>query len=552
MVSQAATAILLGYSHLAQLTYHQTLRPHKGRQACYHFGPIIFLAAVSHVGACGCGLLVFTPSVFGCRGLGGTGPPQKRAGLRDMWAHVFALGPPLQSPSSRSWLLVLGLASYVLQIHGYTTALAAAFLHLLLARAVTQPTSSPSGWGLDDDEKMRLGSTPPSCHGRCSECNPCLAVQVPTLPDHDDVGQGSGNSVATALVSSSAASSIGDPYSNYKPLEWKCRCGDHDRRSCRPQFSIFKINKGTASHVLKPSRECIMGSKSPRFFPFRQQPHKPFSEIELQMASSSASLLLPSPLSHNISPLLPKLPSASSQIAFPITSSFHRKLLHVHLKPLPAKSFSVSASVSASSKTPSSPLHALIFDCDGVILESEHLHRTAYNDAFKHFDVRCPPSAPQPLNWDLEFYDELQNRIGGGKPKMRWTGKQKADAMIRLSPDPVPSKANTVPPGTKLAVCSAATKSSVVLCLENLIGTDRFQGLDCFLAGDDVKEKKPDPSIYLTALKRLGLQSQNCLVVEDSVIGLQDFKDAIALYPDLSNVTLEDLELLLQRAVPAK
>ncbi|KAM3387905.1 hypothetical protein ACQJBY_010615 [Aegilops geniculata] len=123
--------------------------------------------------------------------------------------------------------------------------------------------------------------------------------------------------------------------------------------------------------------------------------------------------------------------------------------------------------------------------------------------------------------------------------------------------------------GIKLAVCSAATKSSVVLCLENLLGLERFNGLDCFLAGDDVKMKKPDPSIYITAAKKLGLESKNCLVVEDSVIGLQaakgagmsciitytpstanqDFKDAIATYPDLSNVRLEDLKLLLQESL---
>lgn len=82
------------------------------------------------------------------------------------------------------------------------------------------------------------------------------------------------------------------------------------------------------------------------------------------------------------------------------------------------RSFSVSASASAST---SNSLQALIFDCDGVILESEHLHRQAYNDAFVHFNVRCPSSSsPGPLNWDVQFYDELQNLIGGGKPKMRW------------------------------------------------------------------------------------------------------------------------------------
>jgi len=123
--------------------------------------------------------------------------------------------------------------------------------------------------------------------------------------------------------------------------------------------------------------------------------------------------------------------------------------------------------------------------------------------------------------------------------------------------------------GIKLAVCSAATKSSVIMCLENLIGLERFNGLDCFLAGDDVKLKKPDPTIYITAAEKLGVESKNCLVVEDSVIGLlaakgagmsciitytpstasQDFTDAIATYPDLSNVRLEDLKLLLHKTL---
>ncbi|KAI3451167.1 hypothetical protein Pfo_007832 [Paulownia fortunei] len=255
--------------------------------------------------------------------------------------------------------------------------------------------------------------------------------------------------------------------------------------------------------------------------------------------------------------------------------------------------------VSASSRA----LQALIFDCDGVILESEHLHRQAYNDAFAHFNVRCPSSSSsQPLNWSPEFYDELQNLIGGGKPKMRWYFKKHGwptSTVFDTSPENDEDRAKLIDilqdwkterykeiiksgtvetrpgvlrlmdeakaSGRKLAVCSAATKSSVILCLENLIGMERFQSLDCFLAGDDVKEKKPDPLIYLTAAKRLGVSEKDCLVVEDSVIGLQaatgagmscvisytsstatqDFKAAAAVYPDLSNVKLTDLEALL-------
>ncbi|CAL5005640.1 unnamed protein product [Urochloa decumbens] len=262
--------------------------------------------------------------------------------------------------------------------------------------------------------------------------------------------------------------------------------------------------------------------------------------------------------------------------------------------------------VSAATSPASSSLDALIFDCDGVILESENLHRQAYNDAFAHFGVRCPPASADPLCWDEAFYDELQNRIGGGKPKMRWYFGENGWPSSKIFETPPSTdsdkeklvdiiqdwkterykeiiKSGTVEPrpgvlqlmdevkgaGHKLAVCSAATKSSVIMCLENLIGLERFNGLDCFLAGDDVKLKKPDPTIYITAAEKLGVESKNCLVVEDSVIGLlaakgagmscvitytpstasQDFTDAIATYPDLSNVRLEDLKLLLRKTL---
>ncbi|PKI66211.1 haloacid dehalogenase-like hydrolase domain-containing protein At4g39970 [Punica granatum] len=314
--------------------------------------------------------------------------------------------------------------------------------------------------------------------------------------------------------------------------------------------------------------------------------------------------------------LLPQSFSFSSSPSFPTNRYYHSPLSSFSSSSSSLSLGSVSPAIfslrptcrpkSRASFSVSCALRALIFDCDGVILESEHLHRQAYNDAFTHFNVRCPSDEAGPLNWGLEFYDELQNQIGGGKPKMRWYFKEHGWPTSSIFETPPESdedraklidtlqdwkterykeiiKSGTVKPrpgvlrlmdeakaaGKLLAVCSAATKSSVIFCLENLIGMERFQGLDCFLAGDDVKEKKPDPSIYLTASKKLGVSGNECLVVEDSVIGLQaatsagmsciisytsstanqDFKEAIAIYPDLSNVRLEDLELLLPKEV---
>ncbi|KAH9664571.1 Haloacid dehalogenase-like hydrolase domain-containing protein [Citrus sinensis] len=300
------------------------------------------------------------------------------------------------------------------------------------------------------------------------------------------------------------------------------------------------------------------------------------------------------------------LSSSSTTTTAKFSSLTHNPIFHTNAlrfksnkKPLSLSLTRKALRVSASSQS----LQALIFDCDGVIIESEHLHRQAYNDAFSHFNVRCDPSSQQSLNWDPEFYDVLQNQIGGGKPKMRWYFKEHGWPSSTIFENPPVTdddqaklidliqdwkteryqqiiKSGTVEPrpgvlrlmdeakaaGKKVAVCSAATKSSVILCLENLIGMERFEGLDCFLAGDDVKQKKPDPSIYVTAAKRLGISEKDCLVVEDSVIGLQaatragmacvitytsstaeqDFKDAIAIYPDLSNVS-ESCQINLQQ-----
>lgn len=44
---------------------------------------------------------------------------------------------------------------------------------------------------------------------------------------------------------------------------------------------------------------------------------------------------------------------------------------------------------------------------------------------------------------------------------------------------------------------------------------------NCCPTGDDVDKKKPDPKIYNVAAQKLGLDPSECLVVEDSTIGLQ-------------------------------
>eukprot|EP00929_Paragymnodinium_shiwhaense_P023158 TRINITY_DN14578_c0_g1_i2.p1 TRINITY_DN14578_c0_g1~~TRINITY_DN14578_c0_g1_i2.p1 ORF type:complete len:1499 (+),score=434.39 TRINITY_DN14578_c0_g1_i2:423-4499(+) len=60
---------------------------------------------------------------------------------------------------------------------------------------------------------------------------------------------------------------------------------------------------------------------------------------------------------------------------------------------------------------------AILFDCDGVIVETEELHRLGYNEAFHALGLEVDGV---PVDWSVEYYDMLQNTVGGGKPKMKW------------------------------------------------------------------------------------------------------------------------------------
>ncbi|KAJ4967141.1 hypothetical protein NE237_018990 [Protea cynaroides] len=65
-----------------------------------------------------------------------------------------------------------------------------------------------------------IGSKPPRCEGKCSSCEHCEAVQVPAVPQ-----QRNRNSRHSSMVSTIAYSK-GEDNSNYKPMSWKCKCGD--------------------------------------------------------------------------------------------------------------------------------------------------------------------------------------------------------------------------------------------------------------------------------------------------------------------------------------
>ncbi|KAG2329633.1 hypothetical protein Bca52824_000813 [Brassica carinata] len=217
---------------------------------------------------------------------------------------------------------------------------------------------------------------------------------------------------------------------------------------------------------------------------------------------------------------------------------------------------------SASSSSPATLPSALLFDCDGVLVDTEKDgHRISFNDTFK--EVNSFFSQRQldlGVTWDVELYGELL-KIGGGKRgitrtvsvsmtayfnKVGWPEKapkdeaerkafiaglhkQKTELLWFSSRKAASSSTRLVDQaltnGVKVAVCSTSNEKAVSAIVSCLLGPERAENIKIF-AGDVVPKKKPDPAIYNLAAETLGVDPSKCVVVEDSAIGLAAAKAA--------------------------
>jgi HAD superfamily hydrolase (TIGR01509 family) len=195
---------------------------------------------------------------------------------------------------------------------------------------------------------------------------------------------------------------------------------------------------------------------------------------------------------------------------------------------------------------------ALIFDCDGVLADTERDgHLVAFNRMWREQGVDWRWTVPQ-------YIEKL--KIGGGKERMASLARDADFRAVYHVPDSEDEWRNTVAgwhkrkseiyqeliasgavpgrPGVKrlaeealakgwtLVVCSTSALASVQAVLDHVMGENtasRFAGV---LAGDIVKAKKPAPDIYNLAAQKLDLDPANCVVVEDSRNGLLAAKAA--------------------------
>lgn len=173
------------------------------------------------------------------------------------------------------------------------------------------------------------------------------------------------------------------------------------------------------------------------------------------------------------------------------------------------------------------PLKAVLFDMDGVIVDTEPLHRKAYFKTFEDLNISVSE----------EFYTSLT-----GASTKKATTLIKEEFNLSVSPDDITSSKrkyfkhyfdtdpdfdllpgvrdliiNYFENGIKLVVASSASMNTINWVFDKFDIGKYFIGK---ISGADLDESKPHPEIFIKAAQIADEPKENCLVIEDSTNGI--------------------------------
>ena len=173
----------------------------------------------------------------------------------------------------------------------------------------------------------------------------------------------------------------------------------------------------------------------------------------------------------------------------------------------------------------------VLFDFDGVIADTEESNSHYLGLALKEFGVELTEKDKQRLigTHDQELLIEFLSRAPRKVTVEQLTRRRKElgntyeNGNIAPIPGIVPLIQGLRQSGVKTALVSSTATRLIIMGLNRMQMTDLF---DVIVCGDMCAERKPDPECYLKAMGLLGAVPQECLVFEDSSVGIHAAKQA--------------------------
>lgn len=168
----------------------------------------------------------------------------------------------------------------------------------------------------------------------------------------------------------------------------------------------------------------------------------------------------------------------------------------------------------------------ILWDMDGVISDSYSYHLAAWQETFKKRGVDFAEQDFSRLfgtRNDFIVRTVMGNNLAEHDVKTivqekEETFRRKAGGKIKSFPGAIRLLAALRQANVKQGLASSAPKANIDLVLSELNLAEVF---DAVVSGQDVSESKPSPQIYLAAAQRLGAAPEDCLVIEDSPLGIQ-------------------------------
>ncbi len=171
---------------------------------------------------------------------------------------------------------------------------------------------------------------------------------------------------------------------------------------------------------------------------------------------------------------------------------------------------------------------AVLFDMDGVLIDAKEWHYETLNQALALFGMNISREAHlnrfdglptkkklQMMSSEMYLPNGLHSLINALKQSYTmgaitlycYPSFQHEYLLSRLQQD-----------GYLIAVCSNSIRQTIEYMMKRA-ALDKY--LDLIMSNMDVSRPKPDPEIYQTAMKKLGVLPQECVIVEDNFNGIQ-------------------------------